>query len=147
MSSSNGMNSKSLIEPCRARVRLFRFNQNQNCRAGFPNGCGFNHRNFSWQEATCFRNVRRLETLRCIFGQHQQEGLSVKARFVFGIVFSLLCLSSVALAQNYRGSVRVRVSDQSGAVIKGAKLSIVSQDTNETRTSTKIGRASCRERV
>jgi len=60
----------------------------------------------------------------------------VKARFVFGVVFSLLCLSSVALAQNYRGSVRVRVSDQNGAAVKGARLSIVSQDTNETRTST-----------
>lgn len=69
------------------------------------------------------------------FSQHQEKGLSVKVRFVFGIVFSLLALSSDAVAQNYRGSVRGRVADQNGAAVKGAKLSIVYQDTNETRST------------
>ncbi|HQR36295.1 MAG TPA: carboxypeptidase-like regulatory domain-containing protein, partial [Blastocatellia bacterium] len=58
----------------------------------------------------------------------------MKVRFVFGIVFSLLALSSAALAQNYRGSVRGRVTDSNGASVKGAKVSLVDQDTNQTRT-------------
>ena len=60
----------------------------------------------------------------------------MKARIVFGVVFSLLCLAAAASAQNYRGSVRGRVADPNGAAVKGAKLSITSQDTNETRTTT-----------
>lgn len=60
----------------------------------------------------------------------------MKARIVFGIILSLLCLTAVASAQNYRGSVRGRVADPNGAAVKGAKLSIISQDTNETRTTT-----------
>lgn len=59
----------------------------------------------------------------------------MKVRFVFGIIISLLCLSSVSLAQNYRGSVRGRVTDSNGAAVKGAKISLIDQDTNETRNA------------
>lgn len=52
----------------------------------------------------------------------------------------LPCLSSLALAQNYRGSVRGRIADPQGATIAGAKLSLISQETNETRTVTSDGR-------
>ncbi len=69
------------------------------------------------------------------FTQHQEKGLPVKIGFALGIVLSLLCVSSAASAQNYRGSVRGRVTDPNGAAVKGAKLSLVDQDTNETRSA------------
>ncbi|MGE0885157.1 MAG: carboxypeptidase regulatory-like domain-containing protein [Blastocatellales bacterium] len=58
----------------------------------------------------------------------------MKARFVFGIVFGLLCLSVNAFAQNYRGAVRGKVTDPQGAIIAGAQLKLIEQETNETRT-------------
>jgi hypothetical protein len=64
----------------------------------------------------------------------------VKVTFGLGVFLSLLCLSPLALAQNYRGSVRGRVADQQGATIAGAKLSLIDEDTNEARTTTSDGR-------
>ena len=64
----------------------------------------------------------------------------MKFRFGLGIIFSLLCLSSLAAAQNYRGTVRGRVTDPQGASIAGAKLSLVSEDTNEVREAVSDGR-------
>jgi len=58
----------------------------------------------------------------------------VKFRFGLGIILSLLYLSSAAFAQNYRGSIRGRITDPQGASIAGAKLSLVSEETSETRT-------------
>src|SRR5215475_11188692 len=39
-----------------------------------------------------------------------------------------------ALAQNYRGAVRGRVTDQNGASIAGAQLKLTEEGTNESRT-------------
>lgn len=64
----------------------------------------------------------------------------MKFRFGLGIILSLFCLSPLALAQNYRGTIRGRVADPQGAIIAGAKLSLVSQETNETRNSVSNGR-------
>lgn len=64
----------------------------------------------------------------------------MKFRFGLGIILSLLCLSSFGLAQNYRGTVRGRVTDPQGASIAGAKLSLVSEDTNEVREAVSDGR-------
>jgi hypothetical protein len=60
----------------------------------------------------------------------------VKAGIVLGLVLAVLCSSSVTLAQNYRGTIRGRVTDQQGAAIRGAQLTLIDQGTNETRTAT-----------
>ncbi|MBL8188020.1 MAG: carboxypeptidase regulatory-like domain-containing protein, partial [Acidobacteria bacterium] len=60
----------------------------------------------------------------------------MKARFVFGVVFSLLCLTSVASAQNYRGSIRGTVTDPNAAVIAGAKLKLTNTETNKVQNAT-----------
>ncbi|MEK7833918.1 MAG: carboxypeptidase-like regulatory domain-containing protein, partial [Acidobacteriota bacterium] len=60
----------------------------------------------------------------------------MKVRFVFGIVFSLLCLSSAALAQNYRGSIRGRITDPNRSAIKGVAVKATNTDTGETRSTT-----------
>jgi hypothetical protein len=59
----------------------------------------------------------------------------VKAKIIAGFFLTALCFSSTAFAQNYRGSVRGRVTDPRGASIPGAKLKLVEQDTNETRNA------------
>ncbi len=64
----------------------------------------------------------------------------MKVKVSLGVILSLLCLLPMALAQNYRGSVRGHVADSQGALIAGAKLSLISEETNETRTVTSDGR-------
>jgi len=59
----------------------------------------------------------------------------VKAKIIAGFFLTALCFSLTAFAQNYRGSVRGRVTDPRGASIAGAKLKLVEQDTNETRNA------------
>jgi hypothetical protein len=54
------------------------------------------------------------------------------------MIFSFVCLSSLALGQNYRASVRGRVTDPQGASIAGAKLNLI-YETNETRTASSNG--------
>jgi hypothetical protein len=63
----------------------------------------------------------------------------VKVKFGLGVFFSFVCLSSLALGQNYRASVRGRVTDPQGASIAGARLNLVYQETNEARTATSNG--------
>ncbi len=60
----------------------------------------------------------------------------MKVRFLFGIVFSLLCLTVAGSAQNYRGSVRGTVTDPNGAVIAGAKLKLINSETNKAQNAT-----------
>ncbi len=59
----------------------------------------------------------------------------MKAKIISGFFLTALCFSLTAFAQNYRGSIRGRVTDPRGASIPGAKLKLVEQDTNETRNA------------
>ena len=47
----------------------------------------------------------------------------------------LLLLAATAVAQTYRGSIRGTVFDPNNAVISGAQVKLISQDTNEERTA------------
>jgi hypothetical protein len=64
----------------------------------------------------------------------------LKAKITSGFFLVTLCFSLTAVAQNYRGLVRGRVTDPRGASIAGAQLKLVEQGTNETRTATSDGR-------
>ena len=55
-------------------------------------------------------------------------------RNVFALII-LLAVASFASAQTYRGAVRGTVTDQNGAAIAGASISLTSKETNEQRTS------------
>lgn len=50
------------------------------------------------------------------------------------LLLSLLLLAATASAQNYRGTIRGRVTDSQGAVIPAAQVKATHQETNETRT-------------
>jgi len=62
----------------------------------------------------------------------------VKTKITFKIVLGLLLAVTIfahtALAQNYRGVIRGRVTDTNGASIPGARLKLIEEGTNETRT-------------
>jgi hypothetical protein len=64
----------------------------------------------------------------------------VKAKIISGFFLAVLCFSFTALAQNYRGSVRGRVTDEKGASIAGAQVKLVQEGTSETRTATSDSR-------
>ncbi|MGE0129974.1 MAG: carboxypeptidase regulatory-like domain-containing protein [Blastocatellales bacterium] len=64
----------------------------------------------------------------------------MKAKFISGFFLAVLCFSFTAFAQNYRGSVRGRVTDPQGASIAGAQVKLVQEETNETRTATSDSR-------
>lgn len=64
----------------------------------------------------------------------------MNAKLVLGFVLTVLCFSSVAVAQNYRSSLRGRIADPQGAAVAGAKLNLISQETNETRSATSDAR-------
>lgn len=59
----------------------------------------------------------------------------MKAKIISGFFLAALCFSFTAFAQNYRGSVRGRVTDPQGASIAGAQVKLVQEATNETRTT------------
>ena len=46
---------------------------------------------------------------------------------------AVMSFAHTAIAQNYRGAVRGRVTDQRGASIPGAQLKLIEQETNEAR--------------
>ncbi len=50
-------------------------------------------------------------------------------------LLALLLLTLTASAQNYRGTIRGRITDSQGAVITAAQVKATHQETNETRTS------------
>ncbi|MBD0325451.1 MAG: carboxypeptidase regulatory-like domain-containing protein, partial [Pyrinomonadaceae bacterium] len=51
------------------------------------------------------------------------------------ISFMLLLFTSQASAQTYRGTIRGTITDPRGAVISGATIKLISEETNETRTA------------
>ncbi|MGH9936099.1 MAG: carboxypeptidase regulatory-like domain-containing protein, partial [Blastocatellia bacterium] len=61
--------------------------------------------------------------------------MKTKIRIILGLVLAVLSFSLTALAQNYRGAIRGRVTDPQGASIPEAQLKLTEQGTNETRTA------------
>ncbi|MGH9843326.1 MAG: TonB-dependent receptor domain-containing protein, partial [Blastocatellia bacterium] len=59
----------------------------------------------------------------------------MKISKLFRLFLALACLSSVTVAQNYRGAIRGRIADQNAAAIAGAELKLIEQGTNETRST------------
>ncbi len=64
----------------------------------------------------------------------------MKTRIISGFFLATLCFSLTAFAQNYRSSVRGRVTDPQGASIPGAQVKLIQEETNETRTATSDAR-------
>src|SRR2546428_8360261 len=54
-------------------------------------------------------------------------------RIALGLLLAVMSFALSALAQNYRGAVRGRVTDSRGASIAGAQLKLIEEGTNETR--------------
>ena len=54
-------------------------------------------------------------------------------RIALGLLMAVMSFAHTAIAQNYRGAVRGRVTDQRGASIPGAQLKLIEQETNEAR--------------
>jgi len=61
--------------------------------------------------------------------------VKTKIRISLGLVLVVLSFSLTAVAQNYRGAIRGRVTDPQGASIPEAQLKLIDQETNETRTA------------
>ncbi len=55
-------------------------------------------------------------------------------KITLGLLLAVLGFSLTAIAQNYRGAIRGRVTDPQGASIPEAQLKLIEQGTNETRT-------------
>src|SRR5262249_42927468 len=55
-------------------------------------------------------------------------------RITLGLFLALMSFTLTAIAQNYRGAIRGRVTDPRGASIPGAQLKLIDEGTNETRT-------------
>src|SRR5215475_14112356 len=55
-------------------------------------------------------------------------------RISLGLFLALMGFAIAALAQNYRGAIRGRVTDPRGASIPGAQLNLIDEGTNENRT-------------
>jgi Carboxypeptidase regulatory-like domain len=60
----------------------------------------------------------------------------VKRRLYFGVVLALSCLSAVAFAQNYRGTIRGRINAPTGQVAAGVQVKLIHEETNSDRTAT-----------
>jgi hypothetical protein len=60
----------------------------------------------------------------------------VKIGIIFGIVLAILTFSGTAFSQNYRGTIRGKVTDPSGKIVAGAQLKLTQEETNLTRTAT-----------
>ncbi len=69
----------------------------------------------------------------------KQKGSSVKITNLFKTVSLLLLFTLPALAQNYRSTIRGRITDSQGAVIPAAQVKATHLETNETRTATSSG--------
>jgi hypothetical protein len=54
-------------------------------------------------------------------------------RIALGLLLAVMSFALTALAQNYRGVIRGRVTDPRGASIAGARLKLIEQETNEAR--------------
>jgi hypothetical protein len=59
----------------------------------------------------------------------------VKVSNLFALFLALAALSTAVAAQNARGAIRGRVTDPNVAAIAGAKLKLIEQGTNETRSA------------
>jgi hypothetical protein len=57
----------------------------------------------------------------------------IASRITLGFLLALASFAPVALAQNYRGAVRGRVTDPNGASIAGAQVKLIEEGTNEIR--------------
>src|SRR5688572_8495444 len=68
-------------------------------------------------------------------------------RRVFWAGLLLILAAFTASAQEFRGSLAGKILDPNGAVVPGSKVDIKNTETGIVSSSTKIGRASCRERV
>src|SRR2546425_8248084 len=80
------------------------------------------------------RVTRKVYEISVFYPGRRNEGIMMSShRKLFPLVL-LLLLSSVAAAQTYRGSIRGTVFDPRNAVIPGAQVKLISQDTNEERT-------------
>src|SRR5215468_10633167 len=55
-------------------------------------------------------------------------------RITLGLFLALMSFALTAIAQNYRGAIRGRITDPQGASIPGAQLKLIEEGTNETRT-------------
>jgi hypothetical protein len=55
-------------------------------------------------------------------------------RIALGLLLAIASFAHSALAQNYRGAVRGRVTDPQGASIVGAQVKLIDAETNESRT-------------
>jgi hypothetical protein len=54
-------------------------------------------------------------------------------RIALGLLLAIASFALTALAQNYRGAIRGRVTDPQGASIAGAQLKLIEEGTNESR--------------
>ena len=62
-------------------------------------------------------------------------------RLLLGAMFVLLCMPSLASAQAGRGSISGLVSDPSGAVVNGAKVTLLNRATGVEQHTVTSGRA------
>src|SRR5215813_12760517 len=60
--------------------------------------------------------------------------IKITFRITLGLLLAISSSALPALAQNYRGAVRGRVTDPSGASIAGAQVKLIDEGTNEIRT-------------
>src|SRR5262245_32700227 len=54
-------------------------------------------------------------------------------RIALGVFLAVMSFAHAAIAQNYRGAIRGRVTDPRGASIAGAQVKLIDEGTNETR--------------
>src|SRR5689334_4238671 len=64
----------------------------------------------------------------------QRGGAMQRARFALGCIFVILTFAVLSMAQT--GSISGTVSDQGGALVQGAEVTVVNLGSNATRTVT-----------
>ena len=64
----------------------------------------------------------------------KRVNITVKVRLALRLLLLAVFLASVATAQNFRSSIRGRITDASQKPIAGAQLKLTREDTNERRT-------------
>src|SRR4026209_2365605 len=64
----------------------------------------------------------------------KRVNITVKVRLALRFLLLAVFLASVATAQNFRSSIRGRITDASQKPIAGAQLKLTKEDTNERRT-------------
>jgi hypothetical protein len=79
--------------------------------------------------------TQKVSEIKFFYPTIRNEGIMLSSHRNLFLLVLLLLLSSVAAAQTYRGSIRGTVFDPNNAVIPGAQVKVINQDTNEERTA------------